>query len=135
MQHFTIAYGCLFAMALLPIVCALLAKWSGFMRWGRDGGYDNDNPRAWLARQEGFPARANAAQANTFEALPFFFASIIVAHQMSAIQVHLDALALVFVFLRVLYVIMYAAGISSMRTLVWTLALATNIGIFFLGVR
>ncbi|MEN9586628.1 MAG: hypothetical protein RIT15_203 [Pseudomonadota bacterium] len=134
-QHFTIAYGCVLFMAILPIICAGLAKRSGFGKPRREGGYDNIDPRAWLDKQTGFAARANAAQANTFEALPFFFAAVIIAHQLGAIQVRLDILALIFVLLRVLYVMMYVAGIANLRSLIWTAAFAVNVGILFLGVR
>ena len=135
MQRFTIAYGCVLFMALLPLLCAYLGKRSGFGKPRRDGGYDNVDPRAWQAKQTGFTARANGAQANTFEALPFFFAAVIIAHQMNAIQARLDILALVFVFLRVLYVVMYVAGIGGLRSMIWTLAFAVNVGIFALGIR
>ena len=67
-------------MAVLPIVCAGIAKYGMFSKSHRDGGYDNNNPRAWLAKQTDWRARANAAQTNTFEALPFFFAAVIIAH-------------------------------------------------------
>ena len=135
MTHFTIAYGCVLAMAVLPIICAGLAKRAGFGRRRSEGGFDNVDPRAWLHKQTGFAARANAAQANTFEALPFFFAAVIIAHQLGAIQVRLDILALIFVLLRVLYVMMYVAGIANLRSLIWTAAFAVNVGILFLGVR
>lgn len=36
-------------------------------------------PRAWLAEQEGFRARANAAQQNLFEVFPFFAVGVILA--------------------------------------------------------
>ncbi len=135
MQHFTIAYGCLFVVALLPYVCAVLAKRAGFGKSRENGGYDNDNPREWLAQQTGFSARANAAQVNSFEAQPFFFAAVIIAHQMSAIQIRLDILSLAFVFLRILFIVMYVAGIANLRSLIWTIAFAVNIAIFFLGVH
>ena len=83
---FTISFACVLVMALLPVVCAGLAK-SGMMGKPRkDGGYDNDNPRQWLSNQTDWRARANNAQANTFEALPFFFAAVIIAHQLQASQ-------------------------------------------------
>jgi uncharacterized MAPEG superfamily protein len=44
----------------------------GFGKPRSSGGYDNSDPRGWLARQAGWKARADAAQANSFEALPFF---------------------------------------------------------------
>jgi uncharacterized MAPEG superfamily protein len=75
--RFTIAYWCVLVAALLPMVCAGIAKSGMASTPRREGGYDNNNPRAWLARQTDWRARANAAQANTFEALPFFFAAVI----------------------------------------------------------
>ncbi|MEO7401272.1 MAG: MAPEG family protein [Polaromonas sp.] len=133
--RFTVAYWCILVAALLPMVCAGIAKY-GMMRTSRrDGGYDNDNPRAWLARQTDWRARANAAQANTFEALPFFFAAVIIAHQLQAGQTRLDILALMFVVLRIAYVMMYVANWASARSLVWALGLLVNIAILFSGFR
>lgn len=127
----TVAYWALLIAALLPIFCAGLAKWGMFSKSRKDGGYDNHNPRAWLARQTDWRARANAAQANTFEALPFFFAAVIIAHQAGAYQMRLDVMAFLWVFLRVLYVLLYVADQATARSLVWLLALALNIGILF----
>jgi uncharacterized MAPEG superfamily protein len=135
MAQFTIAYWCVLVMAILPIVCAGLSKKSGYGKRRSDGGYDNTDPRAWQAAQSGFSARAHAAQANTFEALPFFFAAVIIAHQLNAYQVRLDVLAIVFVVLRILYVMMYLAGMASLRSGIWTAAFAVNIAILFLGFR
>ena len=132
---FTIAYWFLLVAAILPIACAGLAKWGMFTTPPRKGGYDNNNPRAWLARQTDWRARANAAQANTFEALPFFFAAVIIAHQLQARQAVLDLLALLFVVLRIGYVMMYVADMPRSRSAVWALAFLVNVGIFFLGYR
>ena len=133
--RFTVAYWCLLAAALLPIVCAALAKWGMFSVPARQGGYDNNNPRAWLARQTDWRARANSAQANTFEALPFFFAAVIIAHQLQASQIRLDVYAFAFVVLRIAYVIMYVADMAKSRSVLWFLALLVNVGILFLGYR
>ena len=133
--HFTVAYWCVLIAALLPIVCAGIAK-SGMMSTSpREGGYDNNNPRGWLARQTDWRSRANAAQANTFEALPFFFAAVIIAHLLQADQTRLDILALMFVVLRIAYIMMYVADWAKARSLLWTLALLVNIGILFSGYR
>ncbi|MDP1740880.1 MAG: MAPEG family protein [Polaromonas sp.] len=133
--RFTVAYWCLLVAALLPFACAALAKWGMFGVSARLGGYDNHNPRAWLARQTDWRARANSAQANTFEALPFFFAAVIIAHQLQASQVRLDVFAFVFVVLRMAYVIMYVADMAKSRSVLWFLALLVNVGILFLGYR
>ena len=104
--HFTVAYWCVLLAALLPIVCAGIAKYGTMRTSPREGGYDNNNPRAWLALQTDWRARANAAQANTFEALPFFFAAVVIAHQLQASQMRLDILAVAFIALRGLYIVM-----------------------------
>jgi uncharacterized MAPEG superfamily protein len=133
--RFTVAYWCVLIAALLPIVCAGIAKSGMFRTPQRDGGYDNNNPRSWLARQTDWRARANAAQANTFEALPFFFAAVIIAHLLQAGQTRLDILALIFVVLRIGYIIMYVADLAKARSVIWAVALLVNIGILFTGYR
>ncbi|MES3004226.1 MAG: MAPEG family protein [Pseudomonadota bacterium] len=132
---FTVAYWCVFVAAMLPFVCAWLAKSQGFGKPRREGGFDNHEPRAWLARQKDWQARANAAQANSFEALPFFIGAVVIAHQLSAHQAALDILALLFVTLRAIYIAMYVAGLPTVRSAIWALALVVNIGILFLGWR
>jgi uncharacterized MAPEG superfamily protein len=132
-NHFTWAYWCVLVAALLPIVCAGIAKWGSFGTPRSQGGFDNVDPRAWLARQTGWRARANAAQANSFEALPFFMGAVIIAHQMGAYQFRLDLLAFVYVVLRMVFIMLYVAGMANLRSLVWTLALGVNIAIFFAG--
>lgn len=133
--RFTLAYWCVLVAALLPVVCAGIAKWGMFGKPKQAGGFDNDNPRAWLASQTSWRARANAAQANTFEALPFFMAAVVIAHQLGAYQTRLDVLAVVFVVLRMLYIMFYVAGIANLRSLVWLLAFVINILILFAGYR
>ncbi|MCJ0763073.1 MAPEG family protein [Variovorax terrae] len=133
--HFTIAYWCVLIAAVLPIVCAGLAKYGAVGTPRREGGFDNSDPRGWLARQTDWRARANAAQANGFESLPFFIGAVVIAHQLGAPQTQLDILAFVYIVLRLVYVMMYVAGLPSLRTLVWTLAFAVNVGILFVGYR
>src|ERR1700691_1260827 len=111
----TLAYWCVLIAGLLPLAATGIAKW-GF----RD--FDNRNPRAWLAAQTGIRARANAAQANSFEAFPFFAAAVIIAQQVHAAQGRIDTLAAAFVLLRVIYLACYLADRASLRSLVWGLA-------------
>jgi uncharacterized MAPEG superfamily protein len=133
--RFTVAYWCVLMAALLPFACAYLAKSGGFGKPRRDGGFDNNDPRGWLARQTDWQARANAAQANSFEALPLFIGAVIIAHQLGAPQTRLDILAVLFITLRIIYVAMYVAGLPTIRSAIWALALAVNIGILFSGYR
>ena len=133
--RFTVTYWCVLVAALLPTVCAWIAKSGTLGKPPAQGGYDNSDPRSWLARQGDWRARANAAQANSFEALPFFIGAVLVAHQLGAAQARLDILAFVWIVLRVIYVVMYVADLPMVRSAVWTLALIVNIGILFVGYR
>ena len=135
LPSFTVAYWCVLVMALMPVVCAGMAKSGKMGTPRREGGYDNDNPRNWLSLQTDWRARANNAQANTFEALPFFFAAVIIAHQLQAPQWRIDLLALAFVALRVAYVAAYVRNMASLRSAVWVIALLVNVGLLFAGFR
>lgn len=122
----TLAYWILLASFFLPIVCAGIAK-------GGRRDFDNADPRQWEARLEGHRARAVAAMNNTFEALPFFAAAVIVAHQLGAAQGWLDALAVAWLVLRVAYIGLYVGNRAAARSLVWVAALAVTAWIFLLG--
>jgi len=129
----TIAYFCIIVACLLPIVCAGLAKSKGFGRPRREGGFDNEHPREWLAKLTGWQARANAAQANSFEALPLFVAGVLVAHQMNAAQGTLDALAVAFVAMRLAFIGAYLADKASLRSMVWLAGVVISVALFFIG--
>ena len=119
----TIAYWCVLFMGLFPIVAAGIAK-KGFE------GYDNGMPREWLAKQTGFRARANAAQANLFESLPFFFAAVILASIENAPQERIDLLALGFVAARIAYLVCYVANWPTARSIVWLAGITCVVAIF-----
>ena len=133
--RFTVAYWCVLIAALLPMGCAWLAKSGGLGKSRKDGGFDNHDPRAWMARQTDWRARANAAQANSFEALPFFIGAVIIAHLLGAGQTLLDMLALLFVLLRIFYVMMYVADMPTARSAVWAAGFLVNVAILFIGYR
>lgn len=122
----TLAYWVLLVSFFLPFVCAGIAK-----AGRRD--YDNADPRAWEQRLDGFRRRGVAAMNNTFEALPFFAAAVIVAHQLGAPQGRLDGLALAWLVLRLVYVAAYVSDRATVRSLVWVAALAVNTWIFVLA--
>lgn len=127
----TIAQICLLVACLLPIGCAGLAKSKGFGKRRRDGGFDNHHPREWLAGLQGWQARANAAQANSWEALPIFIAGLFVAHQHQAAQGTVDALALTFIASRLVFVGLYVADKASLRSVVWFAGLVACAALFF----
>ena len=127
----TIANICIIIAGVLPVTCAAIAKFKGFGVRRRDGGFDNHNPRAWLSQLQGYQARANAAQYNSFEALPLFIAGVLAAQQMHADQYRIDMLAMIFIALRLVFIALYLADKASLRSLVWAAGLAVSIGLFF----
>ena len=129
----TIANYCLLVACVLPIVCAGWAKAGTFSKPPSEGGYDNRDPRAWLAKQTGLRARANAAQANSFEALPIFIAGVLVAQQAGARQAWVDGLAVAFVAVRVIYIILYLQDRASLRSLVWMTGFGLCAALFLLA--
>jgi uncharacterized MAPEG superfamily protein len=113
--------------AVLPYLTAYLAKAGAY------GLNDNDAPRDWAARQSGWRSRANAAQANGFEGLPFFIGAVVIAHQLGAAQGRIDLLAGAYVLLRVIYIGLYVKGIGGARSLVWALGFIANVALLFAG--
>ena len=129
----TIAYFCIIVACLLPVVCAGIAKSKGFGRPRREGGFDNEHPREWLAKLTGWQARANAAQANSFEALPLFVAGVLVAQQLNAAQGTINALAIAFIAVRLAFIGAYLADKASLRSLIWLSGVAISVALFFIG--
>ncbi|MFN3860756.1 MAG: MAPEG family protein [Roseateles sp.] len=127
----TLAQVCLLVACLLPVGCAALAKSGGIGKRRRDGGFDNHQPREWLARQQGWQARANAAQANGWEALPIFIAGLFVAHQHQVVQATVDALALGFVAARLAFIGLYLADLAALRSLAWFAGMGASLALFF----
>ena len=130
----TIADACILVACLLPIVCCGLAKSKGLAKPRRVGGFDNHNPRQWLANLQGWQARANAAQHNSFEALPIFIAGVLIAERLQpALQSRIDALALLFVVARLGYIAAYVADRATLRSMLWTVGLGASLALFFVG--
>ena len=110
----------------LPYVCTVIAKW-GIKN------YDNHQPRACLAQLDGFRARANAAQLNSFEAFPFFAAAVALALYTQVPMVQVLQCAWFFIAMRVIYIYCYVADYATLRSIVWLLGLAAVVRIFILA--
>lgn len=119
----TLALICVLIAGIMPVVSAGIAK-AGLRN------YDNRNPRDWLAKQSGYRQRANAAQANAWEAFPFFAVGVLAAQSMGVAQGRIDTLALSFVLLRVLYLAMYLADLALLRSIVWIAAWGISISLY-----
>lgn len=119
----TFAYWCVLIAAFLPIV------WVGAAKSGA-AGYNNDRPREFLAGLEGWPQRANWAQANALEAFPPFAAGVIIASVAGAEQTTIDILAGVFILARLLHGVAYIADKGTLRSLVWLVGYGCMVGLF-----
>ncbi|MDW8260804.1 MAG: MAPEG family protein [Gammaproteobacteria bacterium] len=122
----TFALWCVAVAAVLPIICTAIAK-AGNLRQ-----FDNHAPREWLARQQGYRARANAAQQNSWEAFAVFTAGVLTAHIVGAPQDRVDQLALIFIVARIAYIACYLADWATLRSIVWTVGFGVSLAFFFL---
>ena len=122
----TFAYWCVALAAFLPLV------WVGAAKSGA-AGYDNAKPRIFLANLNGWPQRANWAQANALEAFPTFAAAVIIAHVTGGNQIVINLLAGIFLCARILHGLFYITDKPTLRSLVWTVGFFSMIGLFLVA--
>ena len=108
---------------VMPWICAGIAK-------AGQKNYDNHNPREWLAKQSGYRARANAAQANCFEAFPLYAVGVLLA-MLSDVDIdQIQLCAGIFIVARVAYVACYVMDKDKLRSLAWTVGVASTIALY-----
>lgn len=112
-------------MIVFPYIFTVLAK-SG-------PGFNNHNPREYLAKIGGWRKRAHWVQVNNFETFPAFAASVIIAHQVHANQLFINYLAMGFVIARIFHAICYLTDKASLRTLFWSMGFGCVIAIFVIS--
>lgn len=125
-----VAIWAMMIASVLPLLLAMLAK-----ALGGFGIADNSHPREVVSKYTGKAARANAAQQNSYEGLPVFLASVIVAMLFFVPQVVVNYLAVTYVVFRVIYSITYIANLPTLRSIVWTLSMACCFLLFYLAVK
>lgn len=123
----TIAFWCVLIGAVMPILWTGIAKFTGRPMGPRD----NLAPRDFLETLDGYRKRAHWAQLNAFEAFPGFAAGVIIATVAGGAPDLINALAVLWVVLRLLYGVLYLANVGLARTLVWGGAFATMVALFF----
>ena len=115
---------CLLVTGILPFICAGITK--------SKKSFDNSDPRAWQAQQEGYRGRAYAAQQNSWEAFIWLTVAILVATVSENNNLeYVKNCALAFVFFRLLFILLYLADLSSARTVAWIGSKACVFLIFF----
>ena len=123
----TYAIVAVVVVCLLPYVCAAAAKMSG----GFNAKTDNADPRTFLANTKGMSARFNYAQLNSFESLPIFIAAVFMAMYCFVPQHIINAVAWLYVALRVIYIAAYALNMSAFRSVAWLLSLSCCLLLFY----
>ena len=123
----TIAYWCLLFAAVLPYVWVFVAKRAA-------PGYNNKDPRGWVARQESYRVRnAYAAHLNAFEAFPAFAAAVLMAQFAQVDAQHVAWLSMAFIAFRILHGIFYLAALQALRSLAWLGGFASVIALMLLA--
>lgn len=120
----------LLAAMLIPIICGGISKVSG----GEDR-YDNANPREWLARRTGYQARANGAQANSWEALATYIAGLTAVFIGGVDQATVGLIASIFLVARIAYVACYLANLATLRSLTWLVGFGSCICLIVMGAQ
>ena len=122
----TVAEWCVFAVVALYLLTIVSVKWTSA------GQYDNAQPRDPAFYQEAIRARALGAHQNGIEAFPFFAAAVLLAEFRSAPQNLINELAVLFLIVRIAYVLTYVGNRPRLRSILWNLGFTINVAIFFL---
>jgi len=122
----TIAEWCVFATLMLYLLTIVSAKWSGAAR------FDNARPRDPGFYDDPIRTRALGAHQNGIEAFPFFAFAVLLAEFRLGPQRLIDELAVLFLIVRIAYIFTYIGNRPTLRSILWTIGLAINAGIFFL---
>ena len=124
----TIAEWCVFATLMLYLLTIASVKWSGPRR------INNTRPRDPAFYEDAIRARALGAHQNGIEAFPFFAVAVLLAEFRLAPQHLIDELAVLFLIVRIAYVLTYLGNRPTLRSILWAIGFTINIAIFFLPV-
>lgn len=116
------AYWCVLIAGVMPVFVVAMSKWGTAL--------DNNNPRDWAGSLVGKRRRAYAAHQNCYEAFPFFAAAVLVAGQIGGNTALLNALAALFIAMRIAYVAAYISNRATLRSVAWSLGWFVTIAIF-----
>jgi len=122
----TLAEWCVFGALLLSIVTIASIKWIRFDR------FDNSKPRDPDFYKDALAQRALGAHLNGIETFPFFAFAVLLAQFRECPQRLIDELALLFLIVRIAYVLTYIGNRPTLRSILWTIGFAINAAIFFM---
>jgi uncharacterized MAPEG superfamily protein len=122
----TVAEWCVSGILILYLLTITPVKLIGFRR------FDNAKPRDRAFYDDPIAARALSAHQNGIEAFPFFAVAVLLAEFRAGPQRLIDELAVLFLIVRVAYVFTYLGNRPTLRTILWSIGFAINLGIFFM---
>jgi uncharacterized MAPEG superfamily protein len=122
----TVAEWCVFGAVMLYLLTIAPFKAIGFRS------FDNSKPRDPAFFGDPLRARALGAHINGIETFPFFAAAVLLAEFRTAPQNLIDELAVLFLIVRIAYVLTYLGDRPTLRSILWNIGFAINVAIFFL---
>jgi uncharacterized MAPEG superfamily protein len=124
----TAAEWCVFGALMLYLLTIAPIKWIGFRR------FDNSRPRDPAFYDDPLAARALGAHQNGIEAFPFFAVAVLLAEFHGGPQRLVNELAILFLIVRIAYVLTYLGDRPTLRSILWSIGFAINLAIFFMPV-
>ena len=122
-----IAYCCVLIAACLPYLWTVVAKTSA-------PGYNNKDPRGWVAKQDNYRVRnAYGAHLNAFEAFPAFAAAVLMAQFAQVDAQHVAWLSMAVIAFRLLHGICYVTVRPGLRSMSWLGGFACVIALMLLA--
>src|SRR3984893_11786351 len=121
-----VARWCVFASLILALLSITSVKW---FRFGR---FDNSKPRDPAFYNDPIASRALGAHQNGIEAFPFFAIAVLLAEFRAGPQRLIDELAVLFLIVRIAYVLTYLGNRPTLRSILWSIGFAINLAIFFM---
>jgi uncharacterized MAPEG superfamily protein len=122
----TVAEWCVFGALMLYLLTIAPVKWLGFRR------FDNSRPRDAAFYHDPIASRALGAHQNGIEAFPFFAVAVLLAEFRGGPQRLVNELAVLFLIVRLAYILTYLGDRPTLRSILWSVGFAINIAIFFL---
>lgn len=122
----TVAEWCIFAAVILYLLTIAPFKPIGLPR------FDNSKPRDPAFYADPIRSRALGAHQNGIETFPFFAAAVLLAEFRAAPQNLINELAVLFLIVRIAYVLTYLGDRPTLRSILWSIGFAINVAIFFM---
>jgi len=122
----TTAEWCVFGALMLYLLTITPIKWIGYRR------FDNAKPRDPAFYEDPLRARALGAHQNGIETFPFFAVAVLLAEFRAGPQRLIDELAILFLIVRIAYVLTYLGDRPTLRSILWSIGFAINLAIFFM---